>query len=164
MSWTELNFGKHAGKSLPQVLFADPDWFFWAVDNNVFAKRPAISREAEILNTRARNIKIPAAEAGTMTVEYVVHRPTGKFSHFDLVPREREEPHDGSSPTFRSNVIDMSVPRQIAQYDKLGCRSLISSLKFHVFGSKSARITKERAEAFFSNKANFVRRLGHVLI
>src|SRR5947209_7906271 len=116
MAWTDLNFGKHAGKSLPQVLFADPDWFFWAVDNGVFAKRPALAREAAILNTRARNIKIPRPDAGIMIVEYVVHPPTGKFSHFSLVPRERE-PHDGSSPTFRSHVIDMSVPRKIAQYD-----------------------------------------------
>jgi len=154
MSWTELNFGKHAGKSLPQILFADPDWFFWAVDKNVFATRPVLSREAAILSTRARNIRIPGPDAGTRTVEYIVHPPTGKFSHFAIVPRDRE-PHDGSSPAFRLNVIDMSVPRRIAEYDKLGCRSLVSSLKFYVFGSKSARVTRERAEAFFSNAANF---------
>ena len=51
MAWTELNFGKHAGKSLPQILFADPDWFFWAVDNNVFANRPALSQEASTRET-----------------------------------------------------------------------------------------------------------------
>jgi hypothetical protein len=154
MSWTELNFGKHAGKTLPQVLFADPDWFFWAIDNDVFGKRPALLPEAEILHMKARRIRIPGAKSGAMSVEYVVHPSTGKFSHFDLVPRDRE-PHDGSSPTFRSTVIDMSVPRQIARYDKLGCRSLVSSLKFHVFGSTSARITRDRAESFFSDEANF---------
>jgi hypothetical protein len=36
MAWSTLNFGKHAGKTLPQIVFADPDWFFWAIETNVF--------------------------------------------------------------------------------------------------------------------------------
>lgn len=35
MSWTALEFGRHTGRSLPQVMFADPDWFFWAVEAGV---------------------------------------------------------------------------------------------------------------------------------
>jgi hypothetical protein len=77
-----------------------------------------------------------------------------KFSHFVVVPREREH-HVGSSPAFRGEVIDMSVPRRIAKYDKTGCKSLVSSLKAHLFGSDSARITRKRAEAFFSEPSNF---------
>jgi len=30
MAWSTLPFGKHKGKTLPQIVFADPDWFFWA--------------------------------------------------------------------------------------------------------------------------------------
>lgn len=154
MSWTELNFGKHAGKTLPQILFADPDWFFWAIENKVFARRAALATEAEVLNTRARSVKIPATKAGAKAVEYVLHLPTGKFSHLDIVPSERNR-HEGSSPIFRLNVIDMSVARRIAPYDKLGCKSLVASLKVHVFGKESTRITKARAEEFFSDKSNF---------
>jgi hypothetical protein len=31
--WGEVNFGKwrDKGKTLPQVLVADPDWFFWVL-------------------------------------------------------------------------------------------------------------------------------------
>ena len=154
MSWTELNFGKHSGKTLPQVLFADPDWFFWAIEEKVFAKRPAFASEAATLHSRARSIKIPVSKGANSVVEYVIHQPTGKFSHFDIVPRERNR-HEGSSPTFRLDVIDMSIPRQIAPYDKLGCKSLVASLKYHVFGKESARVTKARAEEFFSDKSNF---------
>jgi hypothetical protein len=52
-------------------------------------------------------------------------------------------------------VIDVSVPRRVAKYDKTGCMSLVASLKFHLFGGKAARVTKERAESFFSNPSNF---------
>lgn len=80
-------------------------------------------------------------------MEYLIHRPTGKFDRLEVVPRSRGL-HEGGSPAFRSDFIDMSVPRRIAQYDKLGCKSLVSSLKFYVFGSESARVTKGRAEDF----------------
>lgn len=152
--WSTLNFGKHSGKSLPQVLFADPDWFFWAVEKEVFHDRPLLKTESELLLRRARNIKIPASRHPDPVVEYFVHHPTGKFAHFDVIPRDRGA-HIGSSRTFRSDVIDMSVPRRLAPYDKTGCKSLVSSLKHHVFGNKSARITRERAEAFFDDASNF---------
>jgi hypothetical protein len=39
MRWTTLNFGTHEGKSLPQIVISDPDWFFWAVARGVFTGR-----------------------------------------------------------------------------------------------------------------------------
>jgi hypothetical protein len=154
MTWTQLDFGKHKGKTLPQVLFSDPDWFFWAVETGVFNTRPRFASEAKLLDERAQKIKIPTGEHSDPVVEYLIHRPTMKFSHFKIVPREQEL-HEGASPAFRLSVIYMSVPRRIARYDKLGCKSLLSSLKFYLFGSKSARVGKERAEAFFADAANF---------
>lgn len=154
MTWTQLNFGKHIGKTLPQVLFSDPDWFFWAVETEVFKTRPSFAAQAKLLNERAQKIKIPNGKHSHSVVEYLIHRPTMKFSHFEIVPREQKL-HEGASPAFRSSIIDMNVPRRIAQYDKLGCKSLLSSLKFHLFGNKSARISKERAEAFFADHTNF---------
>ena len=29
MVWTTFPFGKHRGKTLPQIILDDPDWFFW---------------------------------------------------------------------------------------------------------------------------------------
>src|SRR5438876_986407 len=57
MAWTELKFGKHKGKTLPQVLFSDPDWFFWASEQQTF--RGAQRREADLIYVRATHIRIP---------------------------------------------------------------------------------------------------------
>jgi hypothetical protein len=152
MPWSTVNFGKHSGKTLPQIVFGDPDWFFWAIEENVF-KGP-LSREARLINERARAILIPNGNAGDFLAEYFVHPPTGKFAHMEIVPASRPQ-HEGPSPTFRKDVIDLSVPRQIAPYDKLGCKTLISSVKDVLFGSKSARMTPERCAAFFDDPTNF---------
>ena len=162
MSWTELDFGKHRGLTLPQVLFKDPDWFFWAVSNDAFRARARLKSEALDLNEKARQIKVPQFGRDALVVEYWIHSPTRKFSHFDLVPESRPH-HVGSSSTHRSNVIDMSYPRCIAPYDKLGCKSMLSSLKHYLFGSKSARMTKQRCEDFFDEPQNFVRSAANLM-
>lgn len=53
------------------------------------------------------------------------------------------------------DVIDLSVARQITQYDKLGCKNLISSVKYALFGSSTTRMTRERCETFFDDVTNF---------
>lgn len=156
MSWTKVNFGKHKGKTIPQILFSDPDWFFWAMENNVFQNRGNLLLEAEDIDYKARNIKIPNNDTNSLLVEYVVHPPTGKFSHFEIVPNDRPI-HTGGSPTSRSQHIDMSMPRQIAKYDKLGCKQLLVSMKFYFLGSQSAIFTKKRSEDFFENDNHFVK-------
>lgn len=156
MAWTVVNFGKYRdkGKSLPQILFDDPDWFFWAYSEGVFNNKGGLQQEADDLYQKATTINIPDNDDNDLIVEYYIHQPTGKFSHFDIVPSDRS-PHEGGSPSFRSKVIDMSVPRKIASYDKLGCKELIKSLKRHVFGNSNTRISKKKCESFFSDPNNF---------
>jgi hypothetical protein len=156
MSWTIVNFGKHKGKTLPQILFSDPDWFFWTGKKGVFKNKGTLNREADELNIKARHIKIPSRHGQNMVAEYIIDRPTMKFAHMELVPLDRPH-HEGASPTFRKDVIDLSVPRQIIPYDKLGCSHMLSSVKYYLFGNESTRMTKKRCEDFFDNSDNFTK-------
>ena len=152
--WITLDFGKHKGKTLPHILCTDPDWFFWAFEKGVFNKSIRLSSEADVLRHKATHIKIPNNGNGGRMVEYVIHPPTGKFSHFKIVSSDDPE-HEGSSTTVRSEFIDMSMPRKISQYDKTGCKSLLKSFKYYLFGKESARLTKKRCEEFFNDSSNF---------
>jgi hypothetical protein len=154
VSWSILNFGKHRGKSLPQVIFNDPDWFFWAVGTKVFEGKGALGHEAADLARKATAIRIPNNDDNHLIAEYAVHPPTGKFSSMEIIPTERPK-HEGSTHTVRRNVIDLSMAQRIAPYDKLGCRSLISSAKLVLFGSKSVRMDRVRCERFFDDRDNF---------
>jgi hypothetical protein len=154
LNWTTVTFGKYKGKTLPQILCSDPDWFFWAIENSVFEKKGIINTQAKDINRKARNIKIPNNDDGSLQAEYYIHQPTKKFSHFEIVPTERGL-HQGDSPAFRGNLIDMSVPRRIAQYDKTGCTSLLKSMKTSIFGGSTVRLTKDKCEKFFADNSNF---------
>jgi hypothetical protein len=153
MAWSSLRFGKYKGKTLPQVLFSDPDWFFWAVDDGILRGKGDIEAEADELAVKAKRIRIPCKPGEDLEAEYFVHRPTGRFGGVQVVPASRPL-HEGSSPAWRRKTFDLSMPRQISQYDKTGCKLLLTTVKYHLFG-KDARLTQKRCEDFFSDPANF---------
>ena len=148
-SVVELGKWKNKGKTLPQILVADPDWFFWALDKNVF-KGP-LTAEAELLARRARAIKLPPAIAPTHCVQHWLS-VDGKYSRFDLI-KKNQGPHHGSSTEVRRPTLDMEFPRKVKQYDKRGGKLLTNSFKKYWFGGKP--FTKARVEGFFDDVANF---------
>jgi hypothetical protein len=137
-------------------LFTDPDWFFWACETGVFNSRPALRDEADMIHAKATSIKVPQSGDEPRLVEYNFY-PDGHTSvGFDIVEESRP-PHEGSTPTQRAGFIDMRIPRQQREYDKLGYKLFLKSLKFALFGGESARMTKKRCEDFFDNEDNFHR-------
>ncbi len=155
MAWTELWFGRHEGETLPQVVFHDPDYFFWAIEDGVFENKWMLKEEAEEIYQKATSIRIPVRGAEELVAEYGIHPRVRGCVGLDLVPKSRPE-HQGSTQTVRKPVIDMSFPRRVAHYDKSGYRHFVSSLKFHLFGDSNCPLTKQRCEAFFDDPGNFV--------
>lgn len=150
MSWTNLNFGKHKGKTLPQVLFADPDWFFWACDDGVL-DRHGYKNEATKLKKRAKNIRIPNDANGVREAEYIVHPSTKNVTDVDFVPKSQP----ATKGTIRRKVIDLSVPRSVQNYDKKGCRLMIKAIRPVLF-PRVKKLTQPVIEAFFDDDNNFV--------
>ncbi len=149
--WTHLSFGKHQHRTLPTVLFTDPDWFFWAYEQNLFSYGP-IADEAELLYTRARRIHLPE-DNGPAVAMYTVEPGTGRFGGLH-VERSRFA-SDGGTVVFFRNHIDLLFPRLLRAYDKMGMRILIHDLKEILLGSPRIRMTAERCNAFFSEDRNF---------
>ncbi len=157
MPWTPLNFSPYEGKTLPQVLFKDPDFFFWAHEKGIFGQYgDDLKREAERIHAKSTSIRIPQAGPNRLLVEYRFRYGGGTFVGFDLVPEDRP-PHEGSTPTFRASHIDMSVPRGQKGYDKQGYRMFLRSLKHWLFGDAGVRMTRQRCEEFFDDESNFLR-------
>jgi hypothetical protein len=85
--WSKLEFGKHDGKTLPQVVLSDPDWFFWAIDNGVFDHiPPALRAEAKHVLRKATRIKIPKPDPENWQIKYIMD-PMEKFHASRLLRR-----------------------------------------------------------------------------
>jgi len=154
MSWSMVNFGKHKGKSLPQVIFQDPDWFFSAYEEGIF--EGPLRQEAEDIYRKATSIRIPQPGLKTLVAEYGPSPFNGSFVDLELVPQNQPHHADGTL-TFRMEVIDLGAPRNFKQYRKIGCKVLLPKIKFYLFGNSGYRLTKKRCEEFFKENNNFER-------
>ena len=152
MNWTAINFGKHKGKTLPQIIFKDADWFFHAYENRYLQGNHA--REAYELYRRARSIRVPSRNGQRMVVEYVLHyNRKARREEFGTMRLISDGP--GIERLNVSSSIDFYMPRSYALYDKTGYKNFIAALKAILFGNPSRRMNRRACEDFFNNDENF---------
>lgn len=154
MIWTVLNFGKHKGNSLPQIMFTDPHWFYSAFEDGTFDDRGDLRAEADDIFYKSTTIKIPQKGKETLVAEYRIHAEPQNSIGFKFVDQGRLL-SECTSTVFRRFVIDLSIPGKIDGYNKLGYKIFLMNLKYYLFGSEKIKLTKERCEEFFNNNDNF---------
>lgn len=153
MPWTKIGFGKHTRKTLPQVPFSDPSWFFGAVERHEFDASPELGAEANVILRRATRMRIPPRDGVEQRIDFIVRR--GKL--WDALPVSADQPRQsGGSRSSRPGEVDLSVPWQIDREDRHGVTRMLRCVKLCVFGDEKKRLSKKEIEAFFSNEDNFV--------
>jgi len=148
MGWTVVPFGKYEGKTLPEIIVRDLDWFFWMAPK--FYGR--LAKEAQDLKRKVRAIKIPNRRRKKLEVEYR-YEMDGAFCGFAFVDATSWR---YSRWSIRLPYLDLSRALR-RKYDKRAGRIVISDFRNHYFG-RHKRLTKERCEEFFSNDRNFFSR------
>jgi hypothetical protein len=148
MNWTPLNFGKHEGKTLPQVMFEDADWFFNGYKGGYFNN--GYRYQAHAIYSRSRSIRVPQVAGKRMLAEYMIHKPNGKFGTFRLI-----EDGPGLQHLYTMPVIDFYIPKSLANYDKLGYENFIFALKGILLNDHSRYMSKKACEEFFNDDGNF---------
>lgn len=165
MAWTELNFGQYKGLTLPQVLFLDPDWFFWVYNEGRHQERGKLTYEFEAMYQKARNVKIPRRDTKDLEVRYYIDpepaggKPERGFSSMDICRRGRISYFEDKEDVFVTrDVIDFRVPWELLKKDKDGYNDFLKKVKMWLFGTRFLEIdmTRKECEAFFENPDNFV--------
>jgi hypothetical protein len=144
-----MPFGKYQGLTLPQILFADPDYFFWLKG----VLKGALASEINELARKACRVRIPKEPAEAFIVEYIFE-PEGQFVCFRIVRKDRER-YPGSHIIHRATHLDFSYLRSQKEYGKVGYKRFLRCFRKSFFGNESAHMTKNRCEEFF-NGDNFL--------
>ena len=147
--WSPLRFGKHIGKTLPQVVLSDPDWFFWAVGNSTLYG--SLADESFEIAAKATHIKIPKPDPENWRVEYKFYYADNSFVDFSIIAAQTAIDH---SLIEIGTHLDLSVARRHKNYDKSGCTQMLRRFRQYYYGGSN--LTKERCENFFYTDANFV--------
>jgi hypothetical protein len=154
MSWSVVPFGRYKGKTLPEIIVRDLDWFFWVLPK-LYGR---LETEARDLGRKVSAIKIPKELGKKLEVEYRYEFDSGselgrRFCGFTFVKGEARP----SQWTTRLPYLDLASPLREKKYDKRVGRILIRDFRLNYFG-KRKRLTKQRCEKFFSNERNFIDR------
>jgi hypothetical protein len=114
MSWSVVPFGKYSGKTLPEIIVRDLDWFFWVLPK--FYGR--LETEARDLARKVSAIKIPKELGKKLEVEYRYEFDSWselgrRFCGFTFVKGEARP----SQWTTRLPYLDLSFPLRRKKYD-----------------------------------------------
>src|ERR1700676_2440888 len=132
--------------TLAQIILSDPNYFFWLAE----ILYGPLAIEAEILERRARNIRIPKRNPKKWAVEYrrncddrffgcgIVEVNSHKHSAFERLPH-----------------LDLASFRRGNVHDIRDGRLLIRDFRRLYFDG--CNLTKQRCEDFFGNKRNFTK-------
>ena len=148
MSWSVVPFGRYSGKTLPEIIVQDVDWFFWMLPK----LSGRLGTEARDLARKAQAIKIPKAQRRECEVEYRFDADN-RFCGFSIVKAESWH----WRWTIRRPYLDLAWPLRGKKYNKRASRILIRDFRTKYFG-KHKRLTKQRCEEFFNNGKNFLHR------
>jgi hypothetical protein len=146
MTWTVVKFGKHAGKTLAQIVLSDPNYFFWLA-KNLYGP---LMTEAERLVRRARSIKIPRPNPEKWAIEYR-HDRDDRFLGIDIVKADSH----AHSLFERLPHLDLAFVRRGNVHDTRDCRRVIHDFRSLYFGGLN--LTKRRCEEFFEDEDNFTK-------
>ena len=154
-NWLDLRFTKYKGRSLPQIIFLDPNLFFWSCEQKIFKANinEMLVYQADSLFKKATHIKPPFIGEGKPVVEYFLNPARWKFSHIRVV-RESKFSELGDAPLLTRTVIDWSIPRNLNYYDRAGTESIVRQTKVLFFGV-DFHMSRARAEDFFDKDRNF---------
>lgn len=168
MKWDKINFGtnkKVQNKTLPQVMFIDPDWFYeqYEYKNSILRKRFDI--QAEMVYKRSRNIK---PRNGHYIKYFLFYDGTSDgFSPITIENAEAKFSKCIENDFFCQDIefldsqqfkilkrIDLRYPKDLQQYDKKSYKFFVKKLKEYLDLSKI--ITEQKAIEFFENDDNFI--------
>lgn len=154
MPFIKLHFGSHIGNTVPQIAFNRPGYIAWAV-GNLDNLSPELKAQFWDVYSKMQRIRIPAhLHPPGSQIEYIVH-PTGKLEGATVIPPD----YPKAAIHHRSLVFghfDLLAAEMLATRDQLGERRLLKAFKEIILGNGKARMTKQKAEAFFANGDNFV--------
>lgn len=168
MKWNKVNFGtteKVKGKTLPQIMFIDPDWFYTQYEYADSHLRKVFGVQAEMIYQRSRNIK---PRNGHYIKYFLFYDGTSD----GFTPISKEDAETKFKECIETSIycqdielldaqkfkilkrLDIRYPKCLKNYDKKSCKIFIDEIKEYLDLGK--QISEKKAIEFFENDDNFI--------
>lgn len=152
MYWAKVDFGTHKGKTLPEIILQDPDYFIWCIDKAIFNNHPELVDEADSLWRKMRSIKIPNNENNEMVVDYKIDNEKSEINRIILngVDTQRDK-----NTVHRAGYLDLSFAHYYSNEKRNATIKVLPEIFKIVFGEMKIRPSIVEFEEFLLNEDNF---------
>lgn len=153
-----LNFGKYNGKTFEWLLFHDPGYVWWMIEENIPADKflETEKRRFDDLVRRAKHLRIPGlcswCKKKPITRMFLTKHISGGLARVDF---DCDVCYPGGGSPTASLEPSFFTPDYYRNYDKMGAKFMIDSIKHAYFNDSSYKMTQKRMEDFFNNPQNF---------
>lgn len=149
--WTPLPAGPHEGRTLPEVVFLDPDFVLAALEAGAL-DAPWLEEAKEVCR-RASRIRPCRGARRAVTVLYHLNAYfPERFSGISVVvKRDQRLSEFRKFSAAESAFLDLTMARRIAPHDPGASRGLVEHLLVTHFGDPNAKLTRRQAEDFFTD-------------
>lgn len=156
MNWHRLPSGPHAGRTVPEVFFIDPDYLFKGFEAREF--NGAVLADAAEVCRLATHIRVPRGEDEEQEVAVLYHLlPDGSFGGFVIVAMSDPRlPEFQKYAAARSAGLDVSIPRRIAPSDATATKGMVEAVLFQFYRDPNKQLPAADCAAFFENNENFL--------
>lgn len=156
MKWHRLPSGPHAGQTVPEVFFRDPDYVLDGFEAGDF--NAAVLAEAAEVCRLATHIRVPRGEDEEHEVAVFYHLlPDGSFGGFVIAAKSDPRLTEFQKYAAACSAgLDVTVPRRIAPSDARATKGMVEAVLWHYFGDPHRQLSAAECEAFFENEENFL--------
>lgn len=138
-------------KTLPEIIFEDPDYFLWGYEKNIFSKSISLQYEADELYDKIRNMKIPENDDNKLVCEFCKNPKTGKL---DILQLNNCFDRDKNC-VYSNRSIDISLPRNYEINPLENTNVLLPQLFKILFGDANIKPSKNLCIEYFNDESNF---------
>lgn len=153
--WTTFNLGCKKERSLPDLAFNDPDYFFWAYKVDAFSTAGVPKDEIKEAYNKATNIRILSDTGEKMYAYYSMIEWQHRFKELRIAPKFASWIKLYKDKTIMESVINLEYPSMLMKKDKSGYRKMKTVVFDNLFDRNYRRMPKQLCEEFFSNDKNF---------
>ena len=148
--WTPIDFGKYEGLTIPELIFLDASYFYWALTSNLF--KNMLQLEAVVVESRLRHIKVPKAVA--VPSVFVIRLKNDVFEDFAIVEKSIASRKKSNNVRITS-CLDFSLVSRPDHATDRARQVMIDKIKYHFFEKDSDRLKPRDYEQFLGDPDKF---------
>lgn len=146
--WTIIDEGKYEGLTIPELVFGDLGYFYWAISVGLFEGQ--LKLEADSVESRLKHIKLPLTVSPNSI--FVIQLRNGMFYDFSI--QEKGSVKGNKSDLKIASHLDVSLVSCPGFHTERPRKKMLERVKQYLFTKEPHELGRKDYQVFLGNPDN----------